>query len=106
MTVISLGARIDGDGTSFALFSSVAEGVELCMVDEESRDTRRAFEADEKYVWRAHVDGVGHRARYGFRVHGAWATGAGVRCNPAKLLLDLYARAVAGRELGCLASGR
>jgi isoamylase len=96
MTVIPLGARIDGDATSFAVFSSVAEAVDLCLFDEEGRETRRALVADEGYVWQASVDGVGHGARYGFRVHGAWDPGAGTRCNPAKLLLDPYARSVAG----------
>ena len=96
MTTIPLGARTDSDGTSFAVFSSVAQAVELCLFDDEGQETRRALEADEGYVWRAHVDGVGHGARYGFRVHGAWDPDAGARCNPAKLLLDPYARAVAG----------
>ena len=56
------------------MLSSVAEGAELlCRFDEESRETRRVLEADEGYVWRAHVDGVGHGAGYGFRV--AWRVG-------------------------------
>ncbi len=97
MTVVPLGARIDGNGTSFAVFSSVAEAVELCLFDDEGQETRRALEADEGYVWRAQVDGVGHGARYGFRVHGAWDPGAGVGGrNPAEsFILDPYARAVA-----------
>ena len=54
------------------------------------------MEVDEGFVWRARVDGVGHGALYGFRVHGRWDRAAGMRCNPAKLLLDAYGRAVCG----------
>ena len=55
-----------------------------------------ALELDEGFVWRGRVDGLGHGARYGFRVHGPWDPASGLRCNPAKLLLDPYARAIAG----------
>ena len=82
MTVIPLGARIDGDATSFAVFSSVAEAVDLCLFDEEGRETRRALEPDEGYVWQARVDGVGRGARYGFRVHGAWDPARGLGATP------------------------
>jgi isoamylase len=96
MTPARLGAHQDGRGVSFAVFSSVADAVELCLFDGDGSETRRPLEPDEGYVWRGHVGGIGHGARYGFRVHGPWDPGAGVRCNPAKLLLDPYARAVAG----------
>jgi isoamylase len=94
--VIPLGAHADGDGLSFAVFSGVADGVELCLFDEQARETRTPLELDEGYVWRGRVDGTGHGARYGFRVHGPWDPAAGLRCNPAKLLLDPYARAIEG----------
>jgi len=96
VTSIPLGAHVDGDGTSFAVFSSVAEAVELCLFDEQGAETRLALELDEGYVWRGRALGVGHGAQYGFRVHGPWDPGAGLRCNPDKLLLDPYARAIAG----------
>jgi glycogen operon protein len=96
MTNSGLGARVDDDGTAFAVFSSVAEAVDLCLFDEAGGETRRPLEADEGYIWRGHVKGIGPGARYGFRVHGPWNPQAGLRCNPAKLLLDPYARAIAG----------
>jgi isoamylase len=91
-----LGAHRAGTGVDFAVFSSAADAVELCLFDDDGRESRQQLEADEGYVWRGHVDGLGHGACYGFRVHGPWNPAAGVRCNPAKLLLDPYARAVAG----------
>jgi glycogen operon protein len=97
MTAIPLGAHVDRRGVSFAVFSSVADAVELCLFDELGEETRQQLEADEGYVWRGHVRGIGRGARYGFRVHGPWDPGAGLRCTPTKLLLDPYARAVAGR---------
>jgi glycogen operon protein len=96
MTVVPLGAQADHSGTSFAVFTSVAEAVELCLFDAAGLETRHPLELDEGHVWRGRVEGIGHGARYGFRVHGPWDPGAGLRCNPAKLLLDPYARAVAG----------
>ncbi|HEY1592897.1 MAG TPA: glycogen debranching protein GlgX [Solirubrobacteraceae bacterium] len=96
MTRITLGAHVDGDGVGFAVFSGVADAVEVCLFDDEGRETRKPLELDEGYVWRGHVDGIGDGARYGFRVHGPWDPDAGLRCNPAKLLLDPYARAIEG----------
>src|ERR1700691_2140847 len=96
MSSTPLGAHLDGRGASFAVFSSVATAVELCLFDDAGAEHREALEMDEGYVWRCHLGGVGHGARCGFRVHGPWDPGAGLRCNPAKLLLDPYARAVAG----------
>lgn len=85
-----LGARVEGDGVTFAVFSSVADAVEVCLFDESGQETRRALDSDEGYIWRGDVPGIGHGARYGFRVHGPWDPGLGRRCNPAKLLLDPY----------------
>jgi isoamylase len=96
VTSIPLGARAEGDGVSFAVFSSVADAVELCLFDDGGRETRYELEPDEGYIWRTHVKGAGHGAEYGFRVQGPWDPQSGVRCNPAKLLLDPYARAIAG----------
>jgi isoamylase len=91
-----LGAHVTGDGVAFGVFSSVAERVEVCLFDADGRETRHDLELDEGYVWRRTAAGLGHGARYGFRVHGPFDPAAGARCNPAKLLLDPYARAVAG----------
>ncbi len=94
-----LGARDDGAGTSFALFSSVADAVEVCLFDETGREHRFDLEQGEACVWHGYRLGVAAGQRYGFRVHGPWDPPSGARCNPAKLLLDPYARAVAG-EVG------
>jgi glycogen operon protein len=96
LTLFTFGAHVDGDGVDFAVFSSVADTVEVCVFDEGGRETRRALDADEGYVWRGHVQGIGPGTHYGFRVHGPWDPRSGTRCNPAKLLLDPYARAIAG----------
>ena len=91
-----LGARHDGSGATFALFSSVADGVELCLFDESGAETRWSLDQGDGFVWQGYLPDVAPGQRYGFRVHGPWDPPAGVRCNPAKLLLDPYARAVAG----------
>ena len=96
MTLPTLGARVDGDGVAFAVFSGVAESIDLCLFDDAGAETRISLEADEGFVWRGRAAGAGPGTRYGFRVHGRWDPASGSRCNPAKLLLDPYARAIAG----------
>jgi len=96
VTAAPLGARHDGRGTSFALFSSIADAVELCLFDDAGRETRFDLEQGEGFVWQGYLPGVAPGRRYGFRVHGPWDPSSGARCNPAKLLLDPYARAIAG----------
>jgi isoamylase len=96
VTVRALGAHADGRGVSFAVFSSVAEAVELCLFDDHGDETRQRLDVDEGFIWRGHVNGIAPGTRYGFRVHGPWDPAAGLRCNPDKLLLDPYARAIAG----------
>ena len=91
-----LGAHHDGSGATFALFSSVADGVELCLFDDSGAETRWSLDQGDGFVWQGYLPDVAPGQRYGFRVHGPWDPPAGVRCNPAKLLLDPYARAVAG----------
>jgi len=91
-----LGAHRVDDGATFALFSSVAEAVELCLFDDSGAETRYRLQQGDRYVWAGYLPGAQPGQRYGFRVHGPWDPAAGVRCNPAKLLLDPYARAVAG----------
>ncbi len=85
-----LGAHAHDGGVDFSVFSSVAEQVELCLFDDAGREERRPLEQQEGYVWTGRADGAGHGQRYGYRVHGPG------RCNPAKLLLDPYAHAIAG----------
>ncbi len=91
-----LGATYDGTGTNFSLFSEVAEQVELCLFDDEGGETPVVLDEVDAYVWHAHLPGVGPGQRYGYRVHGPWDPSAGLRCNPSKLLLDPYAKAIAG----------
>jgi isoamylase len=91
-----LGATHDGAGTNFSVFSEAAERVELCLFDEDGRQTRLALPEVTAFCWHGYLPGVGPGQRYGFRVHGPWAPEKGQRCNPAKLLLDPYAKAVEG----------
>jgi isoamylase len=92
-----LGATFDGTGTNFALFSEVAERVELCLFDRDGRETRIRMPERDALVWHAYLPGATPGQRYGYRVHGPWDPAAGPRCNPAKLLLDPYAKAIDGR---------
>ncbi len=91
-----LGATYDGVGTNFALFSEVAERVELCLFDADGTETRVPLHEVDGFVWHGYVPGIGPGQRYGYRVHGRYDPAAGQRCNPAKLLLDPYAKAVEG----------
>lgn len=91
-----LGASFDGEGTNFSLFSEVAERVELCLFDEHGHQAAVDLPEVMACCWHGYLPGVRPGQRYGFRVHGPWAPEQGQRCNPAKLLLDPYARAVAG----------
>ena len=91
-----LGAAYDGSGTNFSVFSEVAEGVELCLLDDEGTERGVTLDEVDAHQWHAYLPGVGPGQRYGYRVHGSWDPGRGLRCNPAKLLLDPYARAVEG----------
>jgi len=92
-----LGATYDGIGTNFALFSEVAERVELCLLDESgSAEERLDMTEVDGYVWHCFLPGIGHGQRYGYRVHGPHDPENGLRCNPAKLLLDPYATAIDG----------
>ncbi|MCL6739215.1 glycogen debranching protein GlgX [Streptomyces neyagawaensis] len=92
-----LGASYDGTGTNFALFSEVAEGVDLVLVDDDGGSRTVPLTEVDGFVWHGHVPGLGPGQRYGYRVHGPWDPAAGHRCNPAKLLLDPYTRAVDGQ---------
>lgn len=91
-----LGATWDGAGTNFTLFSEVADRVELCLFDEDGREERVELPEVDFFVWHGYLPGVGPGQQYGFRVHGAYEPSTGHRCNPAKLLLDPYAKAIEG----------
>ena len=92
-----MGAAWDGNGVNFSLFSRVAERVELCLFDESEVETRIDLADRTADRWHGYVPGLTPGQRYGFRVHGPYAPDQGVRCNPNKLLLDPYARAIDGR---------
>lgn len=93
----TLGATPDRDGVHFALYSSVAERVELCLFDDNGNQTRRLDLPDcTDGVWHGFEPGLGAGQRYGYRVHGPYAPDRGLRCNPSKLLVDPYARQLVG----------
>jgi len=91
-----LGATWDGRGVNFALFSEHATGVELCLFDAQGVETRLPVPWRSVYVWHAYAPGLRPGQRYGWRVHGPFAPREGHRFNPAKLLVDPYARALDG----------
>ena len=95
-TPYPLGATYDGTGTNFSLFSEAAQSVELCLFDAAGSETRVGLSEADAYCWHGYLPGVGVGQRYGYRVHGRYDAAAGLRCNPAKLLLDPYAKAVEG----------
>ncbi len=92
-----LGATFDGSGTNFALFSSVADRVELCLFDDDDVETRIEIEETDAHVWHAYLPGLTPGQRYGYRVHGPYDPTNGHRCDPSKLLLDPYAKAIDGQ---------
>ncbi|MES1183653.1 MAG: glycogen debranching protein GlgX [Myxococcales bacterium] len=101
-----LGATWDGNGVNFALFSAHAEGVELCLFDDEGGETRLPVSQRTAFVWHVYVPGITVGQRYGYRVHGPYDPSRGHRFNPNVVLLDPYARALDGVErweAGCFA---
>ncbi|MPV37283.1 glycogen debranching protein GlgX [Georgenia subflava] len=92
-----LGATFDGSGTNFALFSSVAERVELCLLDDDGGEERLELTEVDAHVWHAYLPTVRPGQRYGYRVHGPFDPANGHRCDPSKLLLDPYAKAIDGQ---------
>ncbi len=91
-----LGAAYDGAGTNFALFSEIAERVELCLINNGGNETRVALEEVDGYVWHAYLPGISPGQRYGYRVHGPFEPAAGHRCDASKLLLDPYGKSFHG----------
>ncbi|QPP05986.1 glycogen debranching protein GlgX [Streptomyces bathyalis] len=91
-----LGATYDGAGTNFAVFSEAARRIQLCLLDDEGRETAVELRESDGYVRHAYLPGVMPGQRYGFRVEGPYDPERGLRCNSAKLLLDPYAKAMSG----------
>jgi len=92
-----LGAAYDGTGTNFAVFSEIAEHVEVCLFGTDGAERRIQMTERTGFVWHCFVPGVQPGVRYGFRVFGPYDPAHGHRCNPNKLLLDPYARQVEDR---------
>jgi glycogen operon protein len=92
-----LGATADENGINFAVFSSVADAVELCLFDAAGNQTRILELPDCKDdIWHGYVPKLAPGQHYGYRVRGPYAPREGLRCNPANLLIDPYARELAG----------
>lgn len=91
-----LGATWDGSGTNFAVFSENATRIELCLFDDDGVETRIELPEVTAFAHHGYLPGIGPRQRYGFRAHGPWNPRGGQRFNPAKLLLDPYAKAIEG----------
>jgi isoamylase len=83
-----LGATYDGAGTNFALYSEVADKVELCLFAEDGTEECIRLPEVDAFVHHAYLPGISPGQLYGFRVHGPYDPERGLRCNPAKLLLD------------------
>ncbi|OBF60139.1 glycogen debranching enzyme GlgX [Mycobacterium sp. 852002-53434_SCH5985345] len=91
-----LGATYDGAGTNFAVFSEVAERVELCLFDADGTESRVPLPEVDGYIWHAYIPNIEPGQRYGYRVHGPYDPQNGLRCNPNKLLVDPYSKAIDG----------
>ncbi|GAB3907873.1 glycogen debranching protein GlgX [Kibdelosporangium lantanae] len=91
-----LGAHPESGGVRFAVASSVAEAVEVCLISEDGTERRIDLAEHTFGIWHGIVPGVTTGQRYGYRVHGPYDPARGIRCNPAKLLVDPYARRIVG----------
>ncbi|HSV37582.1 MAG TPA: glycogen debranching protein GlgX [Nocardioidaceae bacterium] len=91
------GATWSEEATNFAVFAPLAEAVELCLFADDGEERRLPFTEHTMGVWHGAVPGVAVGTRYGFRAHGPWDPDSGRVFNPAKLLIDPYARAISGR---------
>ncbi len=92
-----LGVTADDDGVNVAVWTPGAEAVEFCLIDEDATEHSVKLAETTFHIFHGYVPGVKPGQRYGFRVHGPWDPKSGLRFNPAKLLLDPYARAIEGR---------
>lgn len=94
-----LGATYDGQGVNFALFAENATGVDICLfnsTDDETESIKIRVKERSNHVWHAYVPGLKPGQLYGFRVYGPFEPHNGHRFNPHKLLIDPYAKAIAG----------
>jgi isoamylase len=91
-----MGATYDGMGTNFSVFSQAAEAVDLCLFDEDGGESRYELPEADGYNWHGYLEEIEPGQRYGYRVHGPYEPAQGLRCNPAKLLIDPYAKAIEG----------
>jgi isoamylase len=91
-----LGAHPEAGGVRFAVTSAVADAVEVCLVDEDGAERRVELTERTFGVWHGVVPGVTTGQRYGYRVYGPYDPAHGLRCNPAKLLVDPYATRITG----------
>ena len=92
-----LGATPDKDGTNFAIYSEVAQHIELCLFDAQGKPVaRHNLPGNTDSVWHGYLPGCKPGQQYGYRVYGIFHPAEGLRCNPGKLLIDPYARALAG----------
>jgi glycogen operon protein len=94
-----MGVTCDDLGANVAVFSGNAQSVELCLFDTDgtTETARLPLPGRTTDVWHGHVTGLRPGQIYGFRAHGPWRPDKGHRFNPAKLLLDPYAREIVGR---------
>ena len=92
-----LGATLDPAGVNFAVFSRNATRLELCLFNELGEEERLPMRAGAAHVWHLYVEGAGNGQRYGYRAHGPYEPARGHRFNAYKLLVDPYARALAGK---------
>ena len=91
-----LGATVRDGGVNFAVASTVAESVAVCLFDADGRETRWELGDYDAGTWHGFIPGVQPGQAYGYRVDGPFDPSRGLRCNPNKLLLDPYARAIVG----------
>src|SRR5690349_15936096 len=93
-----LGATWDGHGVNFALYAENATGVDLCLFapDEEIESVKIRLKERSHHVWHAYLPDAVPGLLYGYRVFGPYEPANGHRFNPNKLLIDPYAKAVAG----------
>ena len=91
-----LGATPGDGGTNFAVASGVADAMTLCLFDDTGTETQIPLQDYDAGVWHGFVPGAGAGQAYGYRVAGPYDPARGIRCNPAKLLLDPYARSISG----------
>ena len=91
-----LGAHWDGQGTNFALFSEHATGVKLCLFNDLGQEHQISMFGPENHIWHAYLPDISPGQQYGYRVEGPHQPEQGHRFNSSKLLIDPYARAIAG----------